>query len=142
MLYTYKTSISLYALKFYSNNNILILSVNFFQGSKCKCTKAINPARFLPWHSTSGGRGDMSYWTYDGSLTTPPLFETVTWIVFKKPMAVSKEQLDIMRNLKCNSPCSGHRTFANFNPNEDIPMIDNYRPPQPINDRIVRQIKL
>ena len=83
----------------------------------------------------------MSYWTYEGSLTTPPLFETVTWIVFKKPMTVSKEQLETMRNLKCNGSCTG-RTFSDFNPNEDIPMIDNYRPTQPINDRIVRQVKL
>ena len=83
----------------------------------------------------------MSYWTYEGSLTTPPLFETVTWIVFKKPMTVSKEQLETMRNLKCNSSCTGG-IFSNFNPNEDIPMIDNYRPTQPINDRIVRQVKL
>ena len=82
----------------------------------------------------------MSYWTYEGSLTTPPLFETVTWIVFKKPMTVSKDQLDTMRNLKCNASCTG-RILSTFN-YEDIPMTDNYRPPQPLNERIVRQVKL
>ena len=109
------------------------------QGEKYSCACAINPARLLPWHSTSGGRGDMSYWTYEGSLTTPPLHETVTWIVFKKPMTVSKEQLSVMRSLKCNSR-SGALSSREGMP--DKPMINNYRPTQPMNDRIVRQVKL
>ena len=33
------------------------------------------------------------FWTYDGSLTTPPLLESVTWIVFQKPIQVSEEQV-------------------------------------------------
>ena len=80
----------------------------------------------------------MSYWTYQGSLTTPPLLESVSWIIFKKPMTVSKEQLDCMRNLKCNG-CSASNSNSIF---DDIPMVDNFRPPQPINERVVRQVKL
>ncbi|XP_074064674.1 carbonic anhydrase 2-like isoform X2 [Macrotis lagotis] len=34
------------------------------------------------------------YYTYPGSLTTPPLLECVTWIVLKDPIAVSHDQLD------------------------------------------------
>ena len=94
----------------------------------------------MPWWSPeAGGIGDMSYWTYQGSLTTPPLFESVTWIVFKKPMIVSKDQLDIMRNLKCNV-CSGREPVDSQTPN--LPMIDNFHPTQPLNDRAVRQVKL
>ena len=34
-----------------------------------------------------------AFWTYDGSLTTPPLLESVTWIVFQTPIQVSEEQV-------------------------------------------------
>lgn len=35
----------------------------------------------------------LDYWTYDGSLTTPPLLESVTWIVCKKSIGVSSAQV-------------------------------------------------
>lgn len=63
------------------------------------------------------------YWTYPGSLTTPPLLESVTWIIFKEPVEISQQQMDALRKLK----------FP-----EGQCMMDNYRPPTPIHQRTVR----
>lgn len=35
-----------------------------------------------------------SYWTYLGSLTTPPCLECVIWIVYKEPIQMSHEQVN------------------------------------------------
>lgn len=33
------------------------------------------------------------YWTYSGSLTIPPLSESVTWIIKKQPIEVDHDQV-------------------------------------------------
>ena len=33
------------------------------------------------------------YWTYKGSLTTPPCYESVRFIIFKSPLHVSNRQV-------------------------------------------------
>lgn len=43
------------------------------------------PSRLLP--------ACRDYWTYPGSLTTPPLSESVTWIVQKRPIEVAQDQV-------------------------------------------------
>jgi carbonic anhydrase len=35
------------------------------------------------------------YYTYHGSLTTPPFTECVIWIIFTKPIKVSRNQVNI-----------------------------------------------
>jgi carbonic anhydrase len=40
---------------------------------------------------------DKAYFTYPGSLTTPPCSEIVTWIVMKNPVTASKAQIDAMK---------------------------------------------
>lgn len=37
---------------------------------------------------------DRGFYTYQGSLTTPPCSETVSWLVMKSPLTVSKAQVD------------------------------------------------
>ncbi|KAI5620606.1 carbonic anhydrase [Silurus asotus] len=69
----------------------------------------------------------LDYWTYDGSLTTPPLLESVTWIVCKKSISVSPAQMEKFRGLLF----SGEKE-------PECHMMDNYRPPQPLKDRKVR----
>lgn len=76
---------------------------------------AIDPNEFI---------GDMTaYWTYQGSLTTPPLSENVTWVISKNIMGLSEEQMNVFRNVR-NS--SGEA------------MTDHCRPPCPLNERPVR----
>jgi carbonic anhydrase len=44
-----------------------------------------------------------SYYTYMGSLTTPPCSEGVLWLVMKQPMQVSGEQINIFSRLYRNN---------------------------------------
>jgi carbonic anhydrase len=58
-----------------------------------------------------------AYMAYMGSLTTPPCTEEVLWLVFRNPIPISGEQMDI---------------FARIYPN-------NARPLQPANGRLVKE---
>ncbi|MBI4985313.1 MAG: carbonic anhydrase family protein [Rhodocyclales bacterium] len=58
-----------------------------------------------------------AYFTYMGSLTTPPCTEDVLWMVFKQPLQVSSQQIGI---------------FSRLYPN-------NARPVQPSNGRLVKE---
>jgi len=65
---------------------------------------------------------DSEYANYDGSLTTPTCNEAVRWILFKQPIQISARQMEAFRVLKDAG---------------DMPIVDNYRPPQPLNGRQV-----
>jgi len=67
-----------------------------------------------------------NYWTYAGSLTTPPCSESVTWIVFQEVCEISKSQLKALRTLH-QSDCRASACIE-----------DNFRPPVPLGDRILR----
>jgi len=55
----------------------------------------INAAQFLPT--------DQSYYTFLGSLTTPPCTEGVLWLVMKTPMQVSRSQIAAFSRLYENN---------------------------------------
>lgn len=57
--------------------------------------EAIDPAQLLP--------ENRAYWTYMGSLTTPPCTEGVLWLVMKQPMQVSADQVAIFSRLYRNN---------------------------------------
>lgn len=89
------------------------------KGKGTNLQQAIDPALLLP--------ENRSYFTYEGSLTTPPLFESVTWIVFEEPIEISKEQLEAMRDIRDG-------------PEPDCSLlVDNFRPPCCQGERRVRK---
>merc|ERR1719412_309905 len=69
-----------------------------------------------------GGAPATTYSTYDGSLTTPGCNEVVHWINFLTPIKISASQLAMFR------------TLDDKHGNE---IVDNFRPPQPLNGRPV-----
>ena len=65
-------------------------------GATDKVTDMVNPGGLLPT--------DRGYWTYTGSLTTPPCTEGVRWFVFEQPLSISRSQLQAFARLyKINS---------------------------------------
>lgn len=57
------------------------------------------------------------YYSYTGSLTTPPCTEGVKWFIFKEPITISVEQVNILKTL--------------------MP-VNNYRKEQPLNGRKIQ----
>jgi len=62
---------------------------------------------------------------YNGSLTTPACNEIVTWTVLQEPVHISLTQLEKFRKLKQE---------------DSSPLVDNFRPAQPIGDRRVLDV--
>ena len=56
-----------------------------------KVNALVNPMGFLP--------ADPGYWTYMGSLTTPPCTEGVRWFVLQQNVAVSRDQVRALHRL-------------------------------------------
>ncbi len=60
-------------------------------GKTEKVAAMINPGGLLP--------ADRGYWTYMGSLTTPPCTEGVRWFVFEQQVTLSRDQLRAFANI-------------------------------------------
>lgn len=56
------------------------------KGDRAKLSTPLNIQNILP--------KEHAYWSYMGSLTTPPCWECVIWIIFNEPIEVSHEQVN------------------------------------------------
>ncbi|XP_020608770.1 carbonic anhydrase 12-like [Orbicella faveolata] len=72
--------------------------------------------RILPANKTK-------YFRYSGSLTTPSCKESVTWTVFRDAVNISQYQMNLLRQLR--------KTYTTTS-------VGNFRPVQPLYDRIIR----
>ncbi|XP_028741012.1 carbonic anhydrase 1 [Peromyscus leucopus] len=77
-----------------------------------------DPSTLLP--------SSLDYWTYFGSLTHPPLHESVTWFILKESITVSPEQLQQLRSI-----------LSSADGEADVPILSNHRPTQPLKGRTV-----
>lgn len=81
--------------------------------SKVGAEGDVNAINFLPFLMDE-------YFAYHGSLTTGGCEEAVSWVVFKTPLAIHVENL---------------RDLQTMHNNQGIPIVKNFRPTQPVNDR-------
>lgn len=68
-----------------------------------------------------------SYWSYEGSLTTAPYYESVTWFILKHPVKCSSSQLSRFRSMRA--------ALNRFD--DDSNILNNVRELQPMNGRTV-----
>ncbi|XP_023931986.1 carbonic anhydrase 4-like [Lingula anatina] len=69
-----------------------------------------------------------TYYRYHGSLTTPACYESILWSVFPETVGISESQLDQLRK----------NPYFEGTPKER--MVDNFRPPQVLNGRVVSKM--
>ena len=80
------------------------------EGKSDTITDPINPGGFLP--------SDRGYWSFTGSLTTPPCTEGVQWFVYEQEMPISRNQFRAFsklykRNSRPLQELHGRRIEAN-----------------------------
>ncbi|KAM9624272.1 carbonic anhydrase 14 isoform 2-T2 [Morphnus guianensis] len=68
------------------------------------------------------------YYRYNGSLTTPPCFQSVLWTLFQQPVRISLAQLEQLQGTLYTT------TAAEPEPQR---LVDNFRVPQELNQRLV-----
>lgn len=97
-----------------------------YKGSKVEYYAPLPLLEMLPRDLTS-------FWRYNGSLTVPMCWESVVWTVFKEPIRMSHNQLDMFREL--------YQGFF-MEPNGQLEMLhieDNFRPTQPLFGRQIME---
>ena len=121
-----KFPIEIHLVHLSQDNNITVLGILGMEGEESQLFEFLES--FLPLENgeeriidqnldlTSLFPDKTDFYSYSGSLTTPPCTENVNWVIFKEPIIIS---LDEVLKLKNNMP------------------LNNYRNEQPVNDRII-----
>ncbi|XP_034608664.1 carbonic anhydrase 4 [Trachemys scripta elegans] len=80
----------------------------------------------LPLESLIPAKKNLTrYYRYNGSLTTPNCNQAVVWTIFQEPIVLKESQVE------------NFLETLYFTKNKTLLMTDNFRPVQPLNDRIV-----
>ncbi|XP_075381208.1 carbonic anhydrase 14 isoform X2 [Mycteria americana] len=69
------------------------------------------------------------YYRYNGSLTTPPCFQSVLWTLFQQPVRISLAQLEQLQGTLYATEAAEPQPQR---------LVDNFRVPQELNQRLVR----
>lgn len=94
-----------------------------------------------------------SYWSYQGSLTTPPYLESVTWFILKQPIKCNTNQIRRFRSLKSTlrhdqvatireQHSQENNNEQNYDDDDDgagggVFIRSNHRKTQPLNGRTI-----
>lgn len=94
----------------------ILLNASLESGEEVILPGSVNAKDLLP--------KSRSYYTYSGSLTTPPCSEGVRWFVLKEPVFVSQEAIDHL-----------HEVISEFDHYDGF--ANNNRPVRPLNGRVI-----
>jgi carbonic anhydrase len=85
-----------------------------------------------------------SFYRYSGSLTTPKCNQIVSWTVFDDPLVISEQQVRVLVNFGIDesiildiSFLVQLKKFRSLKNDVEEPLVNNFRPVQPLNDRTV-----
>jgi hypothetical protein len=91
--------------------------------------------------SLLGEEGIRRYYRYDGSLTTPPCYESVIWTVLQKPLKISSKQLNVFRQLHDDQNRLMKNTYRPIHPLGARKLFRSFRLKEMTNEPEERQIK-
>lgn len=76
-----------------------------------------------------------SFYTYSGSLTTPPCYQVVNWIVMSDRLYLNAKQIEMFRSLY--APPSTEESQDGNHGNDRVLIMPNTRQIQPLNNRTI-----